>query len=169
MSGPELISNGGFETAGGGGADVWANWTESANSGTIENETGSVNSGSDAAKLTSGASDDTRINQDITVSAGSRYWLNFYSRVDSGDGAGRYTVYDVDNTTYLATLASTGASTTSYEIVEYIFTAPTGCSTIRIYLYASGTNTDVAYFDDVSVRQATQHGILTSGHELTTN
>ena len=57
--GGELLSNPGFETAGGGGADVWGSWTESAGDGALANEVAIVNSGSDAAKVTAGATTNT--------------------------------------------------------------------------------------------------------------
>ena len=44
-----LVLNPGFETAGGGGADIWANWTEAAGSGTLANATSGMHNGADCA------------------------------------------------------------------------------------------------------------------------
>src|SRR3990172_7900670 len=46
------ILNPGFEVAGAGGADIWANWVETAGDGALANETTEVHSGVDAAKMT---------------------------------------------------------------------------------------------------------------------
>ena len=45
-----LLLNPGFETAGGGGADIWANWTEAAGDGALANEVVVIHEGVDAAK-----------------------------------------------------------------------------------------------------------------------
>src|SRR3972149_3921648 len=55
----EHLANGGFETAGAGGADVWGSWTETAGDGALANETTLVHGGADAAKSTAGATDHT--------------------------------------------------------------------------------------------------------------
>src|SRR4030065_403093 len=49
------ILNGGFETAGAGGADVWATWAETAGDGALANETTIVHGGREAGKDTAGA------------------------------------------------------------------------------------------------------------------
>lgn len=152
-SGSELLSNPGFETAGAGGADVWANWTETVSDGALANDTGSVHEGSDAAKITAGASVDTNVYQDITVVAGGTYLLTFWTRGDVTYG-GRYLVYDNTNSANIIATTATEIISATYTKFMMYFTAPSGCSSVRIYLYCPSTDTGVAYFDDVSVQRA---------------
>ena len=145
-----LLLNGGFETAGGGGADVFANWTENAGSGAIADEGTLVNSGSHAAKLTQGASLDAYIEQTKTVVAGDTEELRFYTRGD-GTNAGRYSIYDVTNSADIVAIITTGVSGTTYTQVVNGFTVPAGCTQIKIRLDAPGVDTGIAYFDDAEV------------------
>jgi len=98
----ELITNGGFETAGGGGADVFGTWTETAGDGAIADETTIVKADSHAAKLTSGATSNTLVYQAITTIGSKEYTLTFWSQ-DDGTNKGRYYIYDVTNSKYLQT------------------------------------------------------------------
>src|SRR3972149_11511009 len=85
------ILNGGFETAGAGGADVWATWDETAGDGALSNETTIVHGGSDAAKITAGSTANTKVANTITVRPGIEYVLRFWTRGD-GTYGGRYGV-----------------------------------------------------------------------------
>ena len=146
----QLLDNPGFETAGGGGADIWADWTENLGDGALANEVGSVKAGDDAAKVTAGASANTNVAQSATVVPGKEYRLVFWTR---GDGTydGRFDLYDVSNSTYLYYRKSTGVTGTTYGYVSRYFTAPPGCTTIRLYLFCPGTNGGVAYFDQTFI------------------
>ena len=156
--GAELLSNPGFETAGGGGADIWASWGEVASDGALANEVGSVHGGSDAAKITAGASINTLVRQSATVAVGKLYKIVLWTRGD-GTYAGRIKVRDIDNGINIINNVSTGVTGTSYaEVVRYV-TAPAGCSTLRIELACPATDTGVAYFDDVSVKEVTDVGV----------
>ncbi len=159
----ELLTNGGFETAGGGGADVFGTWGETAAVGTtlIERVNDSVHGGSWACRITTG---DTavRLDNSAAVIAGQTYNLTFWTRGD-GTNAGRYGVWN--NTAGNAILATTttGVTGTSYQQVTYTFTAPVGCASIAVFLW--NPTAGIAYFDDVSVRSASGSGF--SGSEGT--
>lgn len=150
--GSELLSNPGFETAGAGGADIWGSWTENAGDGTLANEITIIHGGSDAMKATSGASSDTYVYQDVTVVAGTRYKLVFWARGD-GTYAGQYHVYDQTGSADIIAKVSTGVTAATYTEFQVYFNAPTSCNTVRLYLYCPSTDTGVAYFDDVSVKE----------------
>lgn len=151
----ELIGNGGFETAGGGGADVFGTWGETAGDGAIADETVLTHGGGHAAKLTSGPSANTVLQTpDLTCVAGRSYTFQFWARGD-GVNAGRYHIYDVNNATYLVPWGtSTGVPGTSYQLVTATVTTPVGCTLLRIYLLCGPANGAVAYFDDVSTHPA---------------
>ncbi|MDQ1307672.1 MAG: hypothetical protein QG671_3505 [Actinomycetota bacterium] len=156
--GTELLTNAGFETAGGGDPDFFGTWTEYAGTGTIADEGSLVNAGSHAAKLTAGTSYNTYIYQAATVTAGKQYTVTFYTRTGDTAAAGRYKIYDASNSADIVALASTGIAATTYAKMTRVFTAPAGCSSVRIYLYCPATNGKIAYFDTVSVLQAASLG-----------
>lgn len=158
----DLIENGGFETAGAGGADVWGTWIETVGDGAIADEGTLVHGGSHAAKLTAGATRNTVIRpsnissaniyatNQIAVTAGVSYTLSFWTRGD-GTNAGRYSIYDQNNAAFIRSTVTTGVTGTSYTQVTYPFTAPAGCFQILITLWCPNVNAGVAYFDDVSL------------------
>lgn len=78
--------NGGFETAGGGGADVFANWAESVSAGsTISDETSDIRSGAHAAKLTIDATPGAaRMSQFSILALGKAYRWSMWSHGGSG-------------------------------------------------------------------------------------
>jgi hypothetical protein len=152
----DLLANGGFETAGAGGADVFAYTQESAGDGAIADETSLVNGGSHACKLTAGASANTYIRpfdimgSFINVRPGDACTLSFWTRGD-GTNQGRYSVYDFSNSAWIRSTVNTGVAGTTYTEVTYEFTAPAGCYGIYINLLCSTVNTGVCYFDDVTL------------------
>lgn len=145
-----LLSNPGFETAGVGGADIWASWVETAGDGTLANETTLKHEGSDAAKMTAGAGVNTSIQQNITVVAGKQYKLRFWTRGD-GTYGGRYKVYDNDNAANIINLTATGVTGTTYTVVAVSFAAPSGCTSAFVRLQCPSTDTGIAYFDACDV------------------
>jgi len=146
-----LISNGGFETAGGGGADVWGSWTETVSDGALANEAVTIHTGADAAKLTAGASVDTKFYQAASLVDGATYRLRFWARGD-GTHEGRVTIY-ANDVGYIANLVATGVTAAAYSMVDMNFTVPAGSGTIAFHLYCPDTDTGVCYFDTVSVRR----------------
>jgi len=150
------ILNGGFETAGAGGADVWATWAETAGDGALANETTIVHGGSDAAKVTAGATANTKVAQTCGVIPGHVYTLSFWTRGDGTNG-GRYGVYDVSNSADIVAAVATGVTGTTYTQKTATFIAPAGCISVRIDLWCPTTNTGIAYFDDVSMPGPGKH------------
>ncbi len=145
-----LLSNGGFETPGDGGADIWANWTETAGDGALANETTLQYAGNDAMKATAGGSTLTYVQQDIVVTPGKAYRLRIWSRGD-GTYAGRFSLLDVTNNVNLYYRKSTGNVTATYGLASRYFIAPPGCVAMRLTLYCPATDTGIAYFDEIHV------------------
>jgi len=146
------VDNPGFETAGGGGADVFANWSETAGDGAIALETSLVNEGSGACKLTAGATANTEVTQNITVVAETDYELRFYACGGDATNEGRFAIYDVTNGAYIEAVAATGITSIEYTEVAQEFTTPAGCISIRIEFWCPTTNLKIAYFDSVILK-----------------
>ncbi|MBU1940519.1 MAG: hypothetical protein KKC68_01985, partial [Candidatus Thermoplasmatota archaeon] len=137
--GSELLSNEGFETYTGtqddGTSDTFTPWSPTGvndPSGNKVEATATVNGGSNAVKLTETTSQ-VSIIQDFSVTAGKLYKVNFYTRGD-GSNNGVYSFYDLTNGQSLMANISTGVSGTTYTEKSIYVTAPSGCSSIRIYL-----------------------------------
>lgn len=143
-----LFLNNGFETAGGGGADIWANWVETAGDGALADEVVFFYSGAHACRATSGPTSNTKVEQAITVVPGAVYDISFWTRGD-GVNAGRYAVYDVTNAAYIVPVTSTGVAAAVYAKVSVRVTAPAGCVSMRLDLMCPPVNAGVAYFDVV--------------------
>lgn len=153
-NGTELLTNGSFETLGGGGADVWDTWSETASDGAIANETTNVYIGSNAAKLTAGSSTNTLITQTINVSAETRYKLDFYTRGD-GTHSGRYKIEEYDGSwSDLVALTDPEITGTDYTRVTRGVETSASVTQLRITLQCPDTDTGIAYFDGVSVLEA---------------
>ena len=154
----DLIENGNFETAGAGGADVFALWTESAGTGALADEGTLVHAGSHAVKLTAGSTKNTVIRPGnassaaglINVIPGTACTLIFWTRGD-GTNAGRYSIYDANNAGYIRTTVTTGVAGTDYAQVSYSFTVPAGCFSIQITLWCPNVEGGISYFDDVAL------------------
>jgi len=139
------VLNGGFETAGGGGADIWALWTEGSISGTgaLADETTIINSGSHAAKIITGAGGTARVRQSGPVlEIGKRYRVEFYAR-DDGSSASVTISSDAG-----AILATAGPLTSSY--VKYTLEAVADNGAITI---GCVQNNKIVYLDDVTLTQ----------------
>jgi hypothetical protein len=154
LSNTSRLDNPGFESAGSGGSDVFADWTEVASDGSIDDETTSVKYGSHACKLTAGASTDTRVQQSYSVLPGEDFTLWFWTR---GDGTydGHYYVYDVTNGAYVISDTATGVTGTTYARVTKGFNVPAGCNEIKVNLVCPSTDGGVAYFDGVNLYDST--------------
>ena len=149
----ELMSNPGFETAGAGGADIWASWVETAGDGTLANETTLIRGGLNAAKITAGATANTQIAQTYTAIPGHRYHPVIWSRTSTSSG-GRFRIYDVSNSADIIATTQMGGSTTAYFATgsdAYDFLAPAGCTSVRLDLMCPPINLRVVYFDDISL------------------
>jgi hypothetical protein len=158
--GPTLTANGGFETAGAGGADVFASWVEVAGDGAIANETTLVHSGGHAAKLTAGATANTDLSSFSDVTPGNYLW-RFYTRGD-GTYQGRVAIYDVTHGwTFLLPYQNTGVAGTVYTLVSIPFVVPAGCFQIMVKFVCSATNGGICYFDDADVFDITNSESIT--------
>lgn len=147
-----LLTNGGFETAGGGVPDVWGTWAETAGDGALADEAALMHTQAHAAKATAGATANTLVAQSATVVASTSYTLTFYTRGD-GTYAGRYAVYDVTNSADIKAITSTGVTGTTHTLVSYAFTTPVGCVEASIRLYCPADDTGIAYFDTVALNK----------------
>ena len=156
--GSELLDNVGFEVAGAGGADVFGTWNEIAGDGAIADEGVIVHAGSHAAKLTAGASVDTEAWQPATVTPGRLHKMTIWVRGD-GTNAGRYYIKDQTAGETLLPYTSTGVIAETYAQITVYFTAPVGCSIIRVFCACPITVGGIAYFDDISVKPVNDAGV----------
>jgi hypothetical protein len=159
----QMLANAGFETAGGGGADIWGTWIETASDGALANETGIKHAGSDSAKITAGAATDTRIEQQaITVVPGVPYTLTFYTYGD-GSNAGRYRVWDDSNAANIIGVTAVASAAASWTRTTAHFIAPSGCTTIFITFYCPATDGGLFYVDSTNLRAQQTSGLVTIG------
>ena len=133
-----LITNGSFVFGTNG-------WTETDGDGSA------VASASEWIVLVAGATANTKISQTIAVTADEDYVVTFWTWVASGDGPGRWGVYDVTNSADIIARRSTEITSTSREPVKATFKAPSGCEQVRIDLWCSETNGDETEYDDVGL------------------
>ena len=141
-----LLSNPGFETAGVGDPDFWANWVESeGGTSALAKETVLIHKGSNAVKMSSG-NNQCSISQSITSIAAKKYILMFWTMSVTA-GEARYSVYDNDHGAYIVSISETGVSGTTYTIVVKEFTTPVGCTSIDIKLWSKWSGNHVCYFD----------------------
>jgi hypothetical protein len=158
----EILLNPGFETAGGGGADIWADHQENAGDGALANETGIKHGGSDSAKMTTGASANTYTNMSRVTTPGAPYTVRGWNYGD-GTNAGRYAVWDDDNAGWIIDKTSSGQTAAAWgEVVDH-FTAPAGCESVTVYWYGPSANGGVCYWDDVSLRAQNTSGLVSCG------
>jgi hypothetical protein len=158
----EILGNIGFETAGGGGADIWASWDETAGDGALANETVTIHGGSDSCKVTAGATANTLVLQAFSCTALAPYKLTFWTYGD-GANAGRYRVWDQSNGADIIATTSTGVTAASWTQVTVYFTAPAGCVLASLRLMCSTVDTTVTYFDDVSLHEQNTSGLVSIG------
>jgi hypothetical protein len=154
-----LILNPGFETAGGGGADVWTQWAEQDGP---TDEGINVHGGAHAAEMqkTEGGGTDPRVSQYATVIPGHRYRLTFWGRGDGATGASlRLGVYDGTNALWITTEAygdgariPTGQTSATFTEFRYGFVAPAGCVSVAVEFGVWGeVGVSTVYVDDVTL------------------
>ena len=76
----ELLLNTNFEEEGAGGADIWADWVESAGDGTLTRILTDHHEGASCVGMVAGATFNTLLYQDYTVVEGRAYRLTFWTR-----------------------------------------------------------------------------------------
>lgn len=155
-SGADVVTNGSFASG-----DPPSSWTASATA-TLASETANRtgSGGTTCLKLTAGAATDYGY-QNVTTVAGTRYRLRFYYKNTAGDLAqvrvttdpagteANETLYDIRGNTKSSSGVVDLSSSTSFSSAQDLFFTATGTTT-RIYLRGK-TNTDIVYFDDVSL------------------
>jgi len=153
--GATKISNGGFETPGAGGADIWANWAETAGDGALADEIVIFQAGAHSAKITAGASSNTYVRQTTAaVTASTLYRLSWYDYAANSEAL-RFLVYDVSNAADIIAL-TTGSNVTAGWVQQMAyFTTPVGCISARIDFRSPATNGNIVYLDTVSVNECT--------------
>ena len=152
--GSELLSNPGFETAGGGGADVFGSWAETAGSGAIADDVVTPHSGAHDALLTY-VTGQAYVTNTFVTTASTRYKVTFWTKGD-GTNAGRYQIYDITNAAVIITAVTTGVTAATWTLVTAYFTTPSGCISTRVDLFSPSV-AGFAQFDDVSIKQVTAY------------
>lgn len=149
----EKMTNGGFETAGLGGEDVFGTWVESAGNGAIASETGAGNfhGGEKSCKLTTGADTAVSVYNDIVTVALNTYLLTFWVKGDGATNKCKYAVYDNSNSEAILAATAITTGSTAWQQISYSFVAPADCISVRITLHGAATAAAVCYLDDVSV------------------
>lgn len=129
--------NGGFETAGGGGADVFGSWTEAATgTSTITRDTTNQRTGAACAAIAHDGSGSLASLSQAVMVVGRRYYVSVYAKADSTTGT---PVFRVGNSFTELTMTLT----TSYAQYSTVFLARettfllarnTGCANRTVYL-----------------------------------
>lgn len=171
--GIEKLGNGGFETAGAGGVDVFGTWGETFGDGAIADEIVLIHSGAHAAKMIAGATKNTRLNgattaNFIAVLPGGTYAFFCWTAGD-GTNSGRYAVYNYTTGGDLIANTPTGVVAGTYAQVVNSFLVPAGTVAATPFLRCPDVNGGIAYFDDVSVQQSVSIATAEAGpnHRLT--
>jgi len=153
----ELLLNGDFESAGGGGADIFARWIETLGDGAIADETTLVHGGSHAVKVTAGPTQNTWVfisyfgnPRSMYVEPGQTVIITFWTRGD-GTNSGRYALYNETGLSFIRSLYTVGVPGTEYTQVQFSHVVPAGCYQVRLYLACPDANGGIAYFDDVTL------------------
>jgi hypothetical protein len=147
---PAATLNGGFETAGGGGADVFSGWTEviAGGTSTITRDTADFRSGTAACRFNIDASGNYGAVAQTTLVVGRRYRLAFWAK--NGGSGGCFATNFGGGLSYQPALT---AVWTQYEVE---FTA----GVAEFYLGAQDPSTTV-WLDDVSVTRLTPSAVIT--------
>lgn len=143
MATASTLSNGGFETAGGGGGDAFGSWNEAVvGSSTITRDTGIFHSGAASCKMAVDSSNSDAVVQQTVLTIGTRYRVSFWARNDAGGTAGaRVNIGG-------GTSQTTGALTTSFALFTFEATAT---STQILTIGRQEAASQSVYIDDVSL------------------
>ena len=144
LTGSNLLTNGDFSNWTGDEPD---NWTASnADATEVLGQSGS------GAKITTSA-DLGGYYQDISVTAGKWYRLDGYYKNDAGDEF-RIATYDNTNSKWIDPTIGypEESATASWTAFSHLFKAPSGCSSIRVYLWGT-SNGDVVYTDELVIKE----------------
>lgn len=148
--GSELLSNPGFETAGGGGVDAFTVWNENPGTGTITQDGTRYHGGSYSAKMTGVGAGAYMYQGPITVVPGQIYLWSFWILGD-GTNEGKYAIYDLTHSSYFGeTQIPLKYHTAAWTQKIVTLIIPPGCTSIRLLLFAPTTGT--VYVDDCSLK-----------------
>jgi hypothetical protein len=154
LSGSELVANPGFETAGGGGDDVFASWTEDKQTGTISDEAVVIHGGTHACKILEGTSTSSvHVRQNLTVTLGGLYKISVWGQGDGTNGGYLQVDHSGSPTVWDDVALATGAA---YAQTTRYGTVASG-TTWRLILRSAAPTVNGAFFyvDDASVQQVT--------------
>jgi hypothetical protein len=160
VTGDNLISNGGFEDAGGGGADVFADWVESNTNGTIE-QSGDYKKADDyscgLSLKTDVGGNFAQVVQDIVTDAETVYRLQFWSVVVDPipvhTYGHQYRIYDNTGSADIVAWTEVTPYGEEFVLTEVVFTTPASCISVEI-AFKTGAFVDStvwSYIDVVSV------------------
>lgn len=160
------ILNGGFETAGAGGSDVFANWLEVASDGSIAQDWVLYNGGAYSCKIGSGTTGTAYVAQTVSATGNDTIRLTFWAR-GNGTSAGRYRIWDLTNGVDIVAITTTGVTAATWTKVTVDFTVPPTCTQVQYFFYSTTVASTFCWFDDVSTDQyhtiTTKHNQMTSG------
>jgi hypothetical protein len=137
--------NGGFETAGGGGADIFANWTETtAGTSTVNDDTIDFHSGAHSCRFDVDASNSSVDVRQTVLTVKKNYRLTLWAKASDITNAPTLQNASTTSTTTIATL------TTSWAQYTQEFTANT--TSMRIQRGANCQSISV-YIDDIELTE----------------
>ena len=150
----ELLSNGGFETAGGGGADVFGSWTEVAGDGAIAQDAAIYLFGAKSCKLTSGVLKNTKVYQDIVVVPSTPYRVEIFCYTASTKKASASVIdTGATETFWIESDLATSATGVHFTKYEGFFVTPEYCTAVRLQLGCIQENAEIIYYDGISIEK----------------
>jgi len=153
-SGDNLIVNGGFEVAGGGGADVFGTWLETAGAGAIQRDTSVFRSGVASCKIISNNTffDCYIRTPDIVVVPNTMYMITNNLRGDGSNGV-CYGLYDQTHSAWIRNYQRCYRISTDFVRRDILFYAPSGCSAIRLFYFIDNVVGSTAFLDDLTMHK----------------
>jgi hypothetical protein len=152
--------NGGFETAGGGGADVFGSWWEGVSgTSTINNETASPYAGSHAMRFDIDAQGHSCYVYQNVATVGKVYKVTFWAKTNVGTAG-------VNITDGYSTLAPFVATTTYAQYTGYFSATHTG-----LYIVNGSAASQSIYIDNVTLQETNAAVVSsdTAGSQFTLN
>ena len=142
----DLVQNGGFESAGGGGADVFANWTEWSPLSEIYRNSLYKYAGTYSCSIAAQSSQGY-VSQSMSTKQNANYVLSFWLKSQSTNAVGQYKVVGDQTGETLVALTDL-AFTTSW--VQEVKGFGVGCNTsVTVYLYGDKLEALAVWYDVV--------------------
>jgi hypothetical protein len=142
-----IVKNHSFETAGAGGADVFANWTEVLGTGAVvQDQIIPPQDGLWYCRLSWQAVNEPYVYQTIEVNELTYYslgiWTAFstYGLINTPLKSPQFSLYDEDNAAFIFPRQAITSPRNSLDWVQekFAFQAPAGCGQVTIALYTDG-------------------------------